>query len=40
MELKDWAPTVSWLLVLIGWFRLTHENDKRQLRKEVKEENR
>jgi len=37
MEIKDWAPAVSWLLVLVGWFRLTNENNKRQLRKEVKE---
>ncbi|WP_143330316.1 hypothetical protein [Chromobacterium haemolyticum] len=36
-DLKDWAPAVSWVLVLWGWHRVTKENNKRELRKEVKD---
>ncbi|NHQ81148.1 hypothetical protein HA051_06070 [Chromobacterium vaccinii] len=37
LEFKDLAPLGSWLLILIGWYRVTKENDERQLRKEIKE---
>lgn len=35
--ISTWAPVVSWGLVLLGWWRVTRENDRRQRRKETRE---
>ncbi|WP_155401805.1 hypothetical protein [Chromobacterium violaceum] len=37
LEFKDFVPLGSWALVLMGWCRVTKENNARELRKEIKE---
>lgn len=33
--LKTWAPAVPWLLVIIGWKVVSHDQNKRERRKEI-----
>ncbi len=35
--LKVVGPLIGWILVIVGWLRVTSENDRRQERKEVLE---
>ncbi len=35
-QLKDFAPAVSWLLVICGWLVVSRDHNKREVRKEVR----
>ncbi len=34
--LQSFAPAVSWILVIVGWSIVRHDNNRREARKEVK----
>lgn len=34
--LRDWSPIIPWLLVIVGWKVVSHDQNRRERRKEIR----